>query len=91
MTVSALTFSLAASKCLNTRDPNSADDDSDGLVDETQESDCYANVPTASSGNITVETRVVAITITANLTNDSFVRQSVTDTVRVRNDWIRVR
>jgi len=91
MTVSALTFDLSASTCLNTREPDTVDNDADGTVDNSSEGNCYTNVPTASSGNITVETRVVTITITANLTNDSFVRQSITDTLRVRNDWIRVR
>ena len=91
MTVSALTFSLSASKCLNTREPDSVDSDANGAVDNASEADCYTNVPTSGSGNITVETRVVTITITANLTNDSFVRQSISDTVRVRNDWVRVR
>jgi prepilin peptidase dependent protein B len=91
MTVTALTFSLAASTCLNTREPDSVDNDANGTVDNATEANCYTNVPTASSGNITVETRVVAITLSANLTNDTFVRQSITDTVRVRNDWVRVR
>jgi prepilin peptidase dependent protein B len=91
MTVTALTFNLSGSSCLNTREPDLIDNDADGTVDNSAEANCYTSVPAASSGNITVETRVVAITITANLTNDSFVRQEITDTVRVRNDWIRVR
>ena len=91
MTVTTLTFDLSSSKCLNTRDPDEVDDDTDGTVDDADEADCYAHVPTTSSGNITVETRVVAITLTATLASDSFVRQSLTETVRVRNDYVRVR
>jgi prepilin peptidase dependent protein B len=91
MTVTALTFNLSGSTCLNTREPDLIDNDANGTVDNAAEANCYTSVPTVGSADITVETRVVAITITANLTNDSFVRQSITDTVRVRNDWIRVR
>jgi hypothetical protein len=29
--------------------------------------------------------------LTGNLTNDSFTRLSISQTVRVRNDWVRVR
>lgn len=91
LTVSTLTFSLANSKCLNTREPNSADDDSDGTDDNAEEYDCYAEVPTSGSGDITVETREITITLTGALTNDSFVRMSLSQNVRVRNDLIRVR
>ena len=91
ITVNTLTFDLANSECLNTREPNNADDDADGTVDEAQEADCYASVPTAGSGNITVETRQVTITLTANLTNDTFVRLTQSQNVRVRNDQVRVR
>lgn len=91
MTVTALTFNLSGSKCLNTRDPDGVDDDADGTADDADESDCYAHVPTTGSGNITVETRVVTITLTATLASDSFVRQSLSETVRVRNDYVRVR
>lgn len=91
MTVSALTFDLAASRCLNTREPDGVDNDSDTDVDEAGEADCYASVPTAGSGNITVETRQMTITLTAALSNDSFTRLSVSEIVRVRNDWVRER
>lgn len=91
LTVSALTFDLAGSKCVNTREPDEVDNDTDGTVDEAGEADCYASAPTAGSGDITVETRQITITLTGNLTNDSFVRQSISQSLRVRNDWVRVR
>lgn len=91
ITVSVLTFSLANSNCLNTREPDATDNDADGSTDEADEANCYVSVPTAGSGNITVETREVTITLTANLTNDTFVRLTQTQNVRVRNDFVRVR
>jgi len=91
LTVTALTFDLSGSNCLNTREPDGVNNDADGSTDESDEADCYAQVPTAGSNDITVETREVAITLTGNLTNDSFTRLSISQTVRVRNDWVRVR
>jgi prepilin peptidase dependent protein B len=91
VTVTALVFDLAGSQCLNTREPDLADNNINGTVDEAAEANCYTNVPTAGSNDITVETRQIAVTLAGNLTNDSFVRQSLTQTVRVRNEWVRVR
>jgi prepilin peptidase dependent protein B len=91
ITVTALTFDLSGSACLNTREPDSLDNDGANGVDDDAEYDCYTQVPTAGSGDITVETREIAITLTGNLTNDSFVSISLNETVRVRNDWVRVR
>jgi|Laugresp1bdmlbsn_1035097.scaffolds.fasta_scaffold16178_2 prepilin peptidase dependent protein B len=91
VTVSALTFNLADSQCLNTREPNTIDDDTDGTVDNMEEYDCYETAPVAASGDITVETRQITITVTGNLNTDAFVRTSLTQNVRVRNDWVRVR
>ena len=91
MTVSALTFNFSGSKCLNTREPDGVDNDSDLSIDEAGEYDCYASVPTSGSGNITVETRQITVTLTAALTNNSFTRLSIAETVRVRNDWVRER
>ena len=68
ITVSELTFNLDASECLNTREPDSIDNDSDGSTDEADEADCYDNpMPSNGSGNITVETRQINITLTGNL------------------------
>lgn len=92
ITVTALTFDLANSTCLNTREPDNVDNDGNGTVDNAEEADCYdAPLPTANSGNITIETRQVTITLTGNLTGDSFVRQTQTQNVRVRNDLVRIR
>lgn len=90
ITVSALDFDLADSVCLNTREPNAVDDDMDGTVDNAEEADCYDQVPTAGSGDITVETRDIAITLTGALSNDAFVSMTLAQTVRVRNDRVRV-
>jgi prepilin peptidase dependent protein B len=89
--VTDLGFSLATSSCLNTREPNAFDDDNDLTDDNAEEADCYlAPLPVANSGDITVETRQVDITLTANLANDPFVNLTIEQTVRVRNDLVRV-
>lgn len=92
--VSALTFSLASSSCLNTREPDETNNDSgiDGTTDEADEYDCYrTDYVSTDAGDITVETRFVDINLTANLTSDSTVSLSMTQSVRVRNDLIRIR
>jgi len=92
ITASVLTFDLSSSECLNTREPDGLDNDGDSAIDNAEEYDCYdAPLPTAGSGNITVETRQITVTLTANLANDSFVRLSQTQNVRVRNELVRVR
>lgn len=92
ITVTTLNFDLSGSMCLNTREPDLVDNDGDGVIDNPQERDCYdAPLPVAASGNITVETRQIDITLAANLTEDSFTRLSQVQSVRVRNDLIRIR
>jgi len=93
LTVSALVFNLDNSRCLNTREPDGINNDSgeDSDIDEADEADCYDTLPIAASGDITVETRQLSITLTGNLTNDAFVRNSMTQEVRVRNDLVRIR
>lgn len=92
ITVTALIFDLAGSTCLNTREPDNVDNDANGTIDNAEEADCYdAPLPAANSGNITVETRQVIITLTGNLTGDTFVRQNQSQNVRVRNDLVRIR
>ncbi len=91
VTVTELTFDLAGSACLNTREPNAVDDDVNGTVDNAEEYDCYDQVPAAGSGDITVETREIGITLSGQLTNDAFVNMTLNQNVRVRNDWVRVR
>jgi prepilin peptidase dependent protein B len=89
ITVSALNFNLDSSECLNTSEPNSIDDDGSNGVDDAAEYDCYDVAPDATE--ITVETRQITITATANLSSDSFVQISQTQEVRVRNELVRIR
>lgn len=92
ITVSAFTFNLDNSECLNTREPDGVDNDGDTNIDNAEEADCYdAPLPVAASGDITVETRQIRITLTANLTADTFVQLTQTQDVRVRNDLVRIR
>ncbi|MGB4248412.1 MAG: prepilin-type N-terminal cleavage/methylation domain-containing protein [Pseudohongiellaceae bacterium] len=92
ITVTTLSFDLSASMCLNTREPDLLDNDADGTVDNAEEADCYdAPLPVAASGDITVETRQVDITLGGNLTADAFTRLSQAQSVRVRNDLVRIR
>ena len=92
ITITTLDFNLDNSECLNTREPDSVNNDGDGTTDEADEADCYdLPFPVAASGNITVETRQISITLTGVLTNDTFVRISLNQDVRVRNDLVRVR
>jgi prepilin peptidase dependent protein B len=48
-------------------------------------------LPLAGSGDITVETREIVITLSGQLANDAFVNMTLNQTVRVRNDWVRMR
>ncbi len=86
--IDELKFDLVDSACINTAEPNDIDDDGDGTVDNDAEANCYSVPP--SSGDITTETRQVEITVTGSLAADSFVRRTVSQTVRVRNDHITV-
>ena len=91
ITVSALNFSLDSSECLNASEPNGLDDDGDGDIDNAEEIDCYTQVPANGSGDVTVETRGVTISVTGNLVNDPTVTLTLNEDIRVRNDLIRVR
>ncbi|MEX2367664.1 MAG: prepilin-type N-terminal cleavage/methylation domain-containing protein [Pseudohongiellaceae bacterium] len=87
--ITTLDFDLTDSICLNTREPDGVDNDGDSTIDNAEEADCYAQVPTAGSGDITVETRQLSITLAGTLADDAFVRLSLTQDVRVRNDIVR--
>lgn len=92
ITVSVFTFNLDNSECLNTREPDGVDNDADTVIDNAEEADCYdAPLPTGGSGDITVETRQIRITLTANLAADPFVQTTQTQDVRIRNDLVRIR
>jgi type IV pilus assembly protein PilW len=89
--ITNLDFILTGSECVNTREPNDADEDGDGTNDNAAEMDCYAQAPTNGSGDVTVETRQVDIAINGELVGDTSVSAVMNQTVRVRNDWVRVR
>jgi prepilin peptidase dependent protein B len=74
--VTTLNFVLENSRCLN--------------LDDDANPNCYAIVPTAGSGNTTVETRQVRISLAGRLAGDNSVRAHLTQDVRVRNDLVRV-
>ena len=89
--VTALNFDLSGSECLNASEPDLLDDNADGAVDDDTEYDCYAVIPTVGSGDATAESREVRVTVTARLANDVATQATVTQTVTVRNDVIRIR
>ena len=89
VTINTLIFDLAGSQCLNSREPDLVDNDANGTVDNAEEADCYAVLPVGGSGDLTVETREIAITVTGSLASDAFVSMTLTSNVRVRNDWVR--
>lgn len=88
--ITGLNFDLANSQCLNAAEPNDADDNGDGTIDGIAELDCYVTIPTIGSGNITLETREVTISVTGRLTGDPTVQASATQSVRVRNATLRI-
>jgi len=90
ITVTGLTFNLANSTCINSSEPDSEEDGGDaGVVDDDIEYDCYTVTPDADAA--TTEIREVTITLQAELATDSLVTASMTQTVRVRNDLVRIR
>jgi prepilin peptidase dependent protein B len=91
ITITTLNFAFNNSECLNTREPNGVDDDSDASTNDTAEMDCYSIAPTNGSGDVTVETRQIDITVTGQLVADAGVNTTMTQSVRVRNDLVRER
>ncbi len=91
VTVDVLNFDLGSSDCLNAREPDLVDNDGVNGVDDAAEADCYAQVPAANSGDVTVETRQVTIVLTGSLVGDPTVQATLTQDVRVRNDLLKVR
>lgn len=89
--VTALNFDLSDSTCLNAVEPNLVDDDADGVVDDDDEADCYVTVPAAGSGDVTSESRQIRVTVTARLAGDPSTGASASQTIRVRNDVLRIR
>ena len=89
--ITGLTFDLANSMCLNASEPNEVDDDGDGTIDEADEFNCYATIPPNASGEPTLETREIIVTVTGRLANDTSTQMSATQSIRVRNDHLRIR
>ena len=89
--ITDLTFDLGASQCLNGAEPNAVDDDADGTVDDADESNCYVTVPANGSNAVTVETRELLVTVTGRLASDVSTQASVSQSVKVRNDLLRIR
>lgn len=87
--ITELSFNPVNSACVNSNEPDGLDDDTDGDIDNDDERDCYNVTPNVD--DISVETREFQITIRAELTEDTFVTHKLTQTVRVRNDLVRVR
>ncbi len=88
MDVTDLTFNLASSACLNAGEPDNENDGGGGATDDVLEFNCYGIAPDPT--NITVETREILITLTANLADDPFVSMTKAQRVRVRNDLVRI-
>lgn len=87
-----LTFDLSNSKCMNSAEPNDQEDGGDpGVVDDLTEYDCYTVIPAAGSGDRTLESREVLITLTAALKSDPLVKATMTQSVQVRNNLVRIR
>lgn len=99
--ITNLEFSIRNSSCLNASEPDGSDDDAvAGDADNTtnpEEFDCYAVAPTPEpspsdgSGNSTVETLLVDITLEAALADDLNVKMKQTQSVELRNNLIRAR
>lgn len=87
--ITQLTFDLANSQCLNSGEPDTVDDNGDGNIDDAAEFDCYTTAPVAASGDVTLETREVTITVAGRLAADNSVQATATQSVRVRNDLLR--
>jgi type IV pilus assembly protein PilW len=87
--ITQLDFDLSNSQCLNSSEPNEEDDNGDGTVDEAAEQDCYVTAPPGGSGEVTMETREVTITITGRLAGDNQVQASAINSVRVRNNVLQ--
>lgn len=96
--ITNLNFDLRNSKCNNNSEPDDIDEDGDGTVDEADEYNCYLNADNdgaldyaPDSGERTVESFEVTISLTAALVDDPDVQSSMTQTVKVRNYLVRDR
>lgn len=89
--ITSLTFNPKESECVNSSEPDELDSihDSDSVIDDDDEKDCYTVNP--DTGHVTVETREIVISLAGELVNDSSVKSQITQSVRVRNDVVRIR
>ncbi|WP_394176743.1 PilW family protein [Thalassotalea litorea] len=90
-TITQLTFNPKNSRCIDSSEPNGIDDDGLSSTNDAEEANCYTTVPASGSGVITVETREIEITLAGMLNKDTDVTMAINQSVRVRNDLIRVR
>jgi type IV pilus assembly protein PilW len=89
--ITSLRFSLENSKCMNNSEPDGADEDSDGNIDEFAEYNCYGAAYAPDAGERTLENISVLITLGARLVDDPQVAATMSQSVQVRNYLIRVR
>lgn len=88
--VENLNFNLSGSSCLNTSEPNDIIEATGAAgTDPYEERDCYNASYAPDSGEVTVEIRQVVITLTASLVDEPSVRNTMTQSVEVRNNHIR--
>ncbi|OUS30402.1 hypothetical protein A9Q98_05265 [Thalassotalea sp. 42_200_T64] len=89
--IDTLTFNPGNSSCANSSEPDGSDSDNDSNtdVDDEDEKNCYKVAATA--GHVTVETREILITLAGSLKNDASVKARYSQSVRVRNDLVRLR
>ena len=87
--ITQLDFDLSNSQCLNSSEPNEEDDNGDGTIDDAAEQDCYVTAPPGGSGEGTMETREVTITVTGRLATDNQVQISAVNSIRVRNNVLQ--
>ncbi|WP_068545775.1 PilW family protein [Thalassotalea crassostreae] len=89
--ITTLTFNPKGSACVNSTEPNGEDspNDADSTIDDDGEADCYSVAP--ETDQITVETREILISLAGQLKSDSEVKAKISQTVRVRNDVVRIR
>lgn len=86
ITITALSFDLINSACINTAEPNGTDDNANGTVDEAGEKNCYTVAP--GSGDITTQTRQIDITLSGEVSGDTLIKSTQKQSVRVRNDLV---
>jgi type IV pilus assembly protein PilW len=88
-TITGLSFDLSNTKCLNVAEPDGEEDGgAAGTADDPLEYDCYTVTP--DTDNKSVEVREVLITLSAELADDPSVKATMSQTVQVRNNLVRV-